>query len=179
MKSRVHQKITTDEETRRLVEANAESIKAEMVARARQGRTYTPEEVQRLKEANAERIRQAHEEIMAGALTAAEVAVLLGGKSRDIGYKRLKRGTLLAVEEAGTLWFPVWQFDTSQRNGVIQGLPKVLKTLGQYGSPLSPMQKARFLTNPNPYLGNKTPLEALKAGEVESVVGIARAVGVC
>lgn len=110
-------------------------------------------------------------ELLAGALTASQVARLLG-TSRQTPHDRLAAGTLLAVMDQGAWRFPVWQFDPEGDNGVVPGLPEVIRALR-----VSPIAKMSWLTRPNPMLNGDTPLARLKAGQVEQVVALARAVG--
>jgi excisionase family DNA binding protein len=110
--------------------------------------------------------------LLAGALTTSDVAALLG-TTRQTPYDRARNGSLLAVMDRGAWRFPAWQFDPEGPDGVVQGLPAVLRALR-----LSPLGKASWLTRPNPFLDNKTPLDVLKNGEIERVLAEARSVGV-
>jgi hypothetical protein len=75
--------------------------------------------------------------------------------------------------DRGAWRFPLWQFDPEGPDGVVQGLPAVLRALR-----LSPLGKVSWLTRPNPFLDNKPPLDILKNGEIERVLAEAQAVGV-
>jgi len=77
------------------------------------------------------------------------------------------------VRERGGLRFPRWQFDPDGADGVLAGFPDVLRALD-----VSPLAKVSWFIRPNPYLGGRTPLAALKAGEREKLVSLARGVGV-
>lgn len=111
-------------------------------------------------------------ELLAGALTASQVARLLG-TSRQTPHDRLRAGTLVAALEDGAWRFPAWQFDPNGDNGVVHGLPDVIRALD-----VSPIAKISWITRPNPLLDGDTPLACLKAGQVARVVALARAVGV-
>ena len=64
----------------------------------------------------------------------------------------------------GKYIYPLWQFtDTGE---TLSGLEKVLETLQE----LDPWMQITFFLNPNVRLGNKTPLEMLRKGEVEPVI---------
>lgn len=144
-------------------------------------------------EAKAEREKELHTAIdkldqdfalrhgmLEGALTASQVITLLECKSRQTPHDRRRAGSLFAIQDNGVWKFPVWQFDAKGPDGVLKGLPEVLQALGSY-VPLSEVEKAGFLTRSNPYLGGRTPLEALKSGSArdrQQVVALARAVGV-
>lgn len=111
-------------------------------------------------------------ELLADSLTSSQVAALLG-TSRQTPHDRARNNTLLGVHDRGGLLFPAWQFDPQGPNGVVPGLPEVLQALH-----VSPLAKVSWLTRPNAYLDQRTPLETLQRGEIEPVVRIARAVGV-
>ena len=104
-------------------------------------------------------------------LTVAQVAKLLGVKSRQTVHDRLHAGSLLGIEDNGVWLFPRWQFDPSGPHGVVAGLPEVLRTLDTV-----PISKASWLTLPNRELDGRTPLQALKDGNREYVVALARGV---
>ena len=135
------------------------------------GRSFTTEE---RAEAELEILRRSfarRRELLAGALTASQVAALLG-TSRQTPHDRLASGTLLAVMDRGAYRFPRWQFDTNGEDGVVRGLPAVIRALD-----VSPFAKVAWLARANPMLDGQMPLAALKAGQVERVVALARAVG--
>lgn len=111
-------------------------------------------------------------ELLAGALTASQVAKLLH-TSRQTPHDRLASGTLLAALDQGAFRFPIWQFDPDGENGIVTGLPDVIRALH-----VSPIAKISWLTRINPMLDGETPLSCLKAGQVERVVALARAVGI-
>jgi len=108
--------------------------------------------------------------LLSGSWSTQEVAQLLGS-TRQTPYDRVKSKTLLAVEDNGQLRFPPWQFDADGPNGVVEGLPDVLKALS-----VGPLAKARWLQRPNPIFRGRTPLEALQSGERERVLSEAWAV---
>jgi hypothetical protein len=110
--------------------------------------------------------------LLEGSLTTTQVAKLLN-TSRQTPHDRAKSGTLLAVLDNGTLRFPTWQFDAEGHDGVVPGLPEVIRALK-----VQPLAQISWFVIPNRYLDRKTPIQALRAGEVESVIETARAVGV-
>lgn len=135
------------------------------------GRTYSPEERRAIEIEAQLRAFQFRRELLADTLSAAEVADLLG-TSRQTPHDRARNGGLLAVLDRGQLRFPRWQFDPAGPDGVVLSLPEVIRVLD-----VSPLAKMSWLTRPNPYLEDRTPLEALKDGDRERVVDTARAVG--
>ena len=134
------------------------------------GQRYSAEERAALESAVLTRSFARRRELLAGAKTASEVAALLG-TSRQTPHDRLGSGTLIAAYDNGAWRFPVWQFDPEGPDGVVPGLPAVIRALD-----VPPMAKVSWLTRPSPYLDGVTPLDVLKRGEVERVVTLARAV---
>lgn len=109
--------------------------------------------------------------LLADSLTAPQVAKLLGS-SRQTPLTRLEADSLLAVYDRGVWRFPAWQFDPEGPDGVVAGLRQVLRALVGVGN----FGRLVWLARPNPYLDGRTPVEALRLGELERVVGEARAV---
>ena len=110
--------------------------------------------------------------LLEGALTASQVAELLH-TSCQTPHDRLVGGTLLAAIHHGAFRFPLWQFDPDGENGVVTGLPAVIRALH-----VSPIAKISWLTHANPLLDGETPLSFLKAGQVDRVLVLARAAGI-
>ena len=135
------------------------------------GRTYSPEERRALEIEAQLRAFQFRKELLADALTAPQVADLLG-TSRQTPHDRARNGGLLAVLDRGQLRFPSWQFDPAGPDGLVAGLPEVIRALD-----VSPLAKVSWFTRPNPYLEDRAPLDALKDGERERVLDAARVVG--
>lgn len=157
---------------RALESVEASEEKRELAARISGGRTYSPSERAALEAAVLARSFARRREVLAGALSAPEVADLLG-TSRQTPHDRTKACTLLGILDRGALRFPAWQFDPEGEDGVVSGLPDVLRVLR-----LSPFGKASWLSRPNPHLDGRTPAEALKAGETAAVRRLALSVGV-
>ncbi|NBD17169.1 MAG: DUF2384 domain-containing protein [Cyanobacteria bacterium] len=112
---------------------------------------------------------QRRRELLEGAFTASEVAKKLLGTSRQTPHDRVRSQTLLAIRDNGKLYFPYWQFDPEGSDGLVEGFPEVIKALQ-----LSDYARMVWLTRPNPYLDNLTPIEALKQGKKEQVIEQAR-----
>lgn len=111
-------------------------------------------------------------QLLAGALSAPQVAKLLG-TSRQTPHDRVQAGTLLGVMDKGALKFPAWQFDSLGPDGVIDGLKEVLKALH-----MSDFAKLSWLMRPLPNLEGLTPVEVLKQGGIDKVIAEANALGV-
>ena len=105
-------------------------------------------------------------------LSGPQAAQMLG-RPRQTPHDRVRAGTLLAVRERGGLRFPRWQFDPDGPDGILAGLPQVLKALD-----ISPLAKVSWLVRANPFLQGRSPVQALKSGELEAVLVRARGVGV-
>ncbi len=148
------------------------SKKARTVAALTGGRQYSEGERHLLHAASEARAFARRRELLADTLTTAEVAALLR-TTRQTPHDRAAANRLLALRDGGQLRFPRWQFDPEGPDGVLDGLPKVLEALN-----VSAFAKAAWLTSSQPALGGRTPLEALGAGEIDSVVRLAAAVGV-
>jgi hypothetical protein len=104
-----------------------------------------------------------------GYLSASEVSKLLG-ISRQAVDKRRRSGKLIAVPIKGDNAYPRCQFD---REGVILGLQEALSSM-----PIeSPWMRLEWLLTPDDALSGRSPLDALKAGDRESVLRIARGHG--
>lgn len=155
---------------KRLVEENTTSIEDPLI-KSLTGRTWSREEKVQLELESLFRYFERRRQLLEGALTAPEVAKLLG-TSRQTPHDRLKSQTLLGVLDKGSYRFPIWQFDPNGPDGVIDGLPFVLKAMS-----VSDLSKLNWLMRPNPYLEGLTPIAALQRGEKERVIEFAAAVG--
>lgn len=144
----------------------------ELVAELAGGREFSRQERSALEMATLARSFRLRKELLEGALTAPQVADLLD-TTRQTPHDRVKSGTLLAVLDRGVWRFPAWQFDPEGPDGVIEGLPDVLRALHA-----SSLAKASWLVRPNQYLEGRTPLEALKEGLREPVKSAAEMVGI-
>lgn len=134
-------------------------------------REYGRQERSALEMATLARSFKRRRELLEGSLTAPQVAGLLG-TTRQTPHDRVKGGTLLAVLDRGAWRFPAWQFDPEGPDGVVESLPEVLRVLHA-----SPLAKASWFVRPNPYLEGRTPLEALREGQIEAVRSAAETVG--
>ena len=110
-------------------------------------------------------------ELLQNSLTANEVASLLGTTVQN-AQERINNKSLLAVKDNGVWKFPLWQFDPSGADGVMEGLPEVLNALEG-----SAFTKLNWLNAPNHYLNKLTPVEALQRGQKAKVFTEAIALG--
>ncbi len=149
-----------------------ESARANFIAELLEGETWTPSEAATLEAGAMADYFACRRELLAGALTASQVADLLGS-SRQTPHDRLKSGSLLGVMDNGALRFPAWQFDAAGPDGVVAGLPEVVRALS-----IPVFSKIGWMVRPNSTLDGRTPLHTLQAGELGRVLPVARAVGV-
>lgn len=105
-------------------------------------------------------------------VTAPEVADLLK-ISRQAVHGRFNAGKLFGVPMNDAIRFPLWQFDAQEKDGVVPGIPALVAAFAQ--SDLDPIAQLFWLHAPKPSLENRTPVEALLAGESDAVC--AQAVG--
>lgn len=100
-------------------------------------------------------------------LTAREFGPLIDASHETVNAKR-KRHEVLALQGAKRgLRYPRWQVTGDGLE--LPGLPKLFEVFGD-----QPWAIYRFLRANHPELGGRTALEALKAGEVDAVLGVAR-----
>lgn len=142
------------------------------LAKVLAGRTFSREEAIELEMESLFRYFQHRRNLLKDALTAPEVAKLLG-TSRQTPHDRLKSNTLLGILDNGVVKFPIWQFDPAGADGIIDGLADVLKALK-----ISDFAKLNWLLRPHPVLDGLTPVEALKKGWKERVLQETVGVGV-
>lgn len=149
-----------------------EQERADFIAELLGGETWSPSEAATLEaEAMADHFAR-RRELLAGALTASQVADRLGS-SRQTPHDRLRSGSLLGVMDNGALRFPAWQFDGMGPDGVVEGLPEVVRALS-----IPVFSKIGWMVRPHSTLDGQTPLQLLQAGELGRVLQVARAVGV-
>jgi hypothetical protein len=136
------------------------------------GRPASPShEVAAAQRANLLRGFALRRQVLKDALTAAEVADLLGAASRQTPHDRAGAGTLLAIRDNGRLRFPMWQFDPEGSDGVLDGLPEVIAALPRQ----SPLGRIVWFIAPKRRLQDRSPFELLRAGEIDPVIAEARA----
>lgn len=103
-------------------------------------------------------------ELLSNSFSSTEVMTILG-TSRQTPHDRVKAKSLLAIRENGSLRFPAVQFDPEGPDGVVDGLPEVLKALH-----ICDLAKLSWLIASNPILDGMTPISALKAGQKQRVL---------
>ena len=101
-----------------------------------------------------------------------KVMEIMNYSSRQAPLNRLKNNTLIAIKDNEKWQFPLWQFDVNGSQGVVEGLPLILKTLN-----CSNLAKVSWLSNPSPYFQGSSPIQMLKKGEFDRVYDLAQMVG--
>ncbi len=110
--------------------------------------------------------------LLRDSLSTPEVSMLLAITPQGV-RKRIERKEVLAIKHVGDYRFPRWQFDATAETGVVRGLAQVIRALT-----VEPISMAAWLIREQASLGDRSPLEVLKAGEIEAVVSEAASVGV-
>ena len=178
-----HIEVTIGEASPEQLQRIAESLKPKVIdpekkalAKKIADQDYSEGNLAMLELANLERYYQRRRELLTSSITTPQVAKLIGCQAITTVHDRRKANTLLAIKDHGVYKFPLWQFDPEGDDGVIDGLPEILKTLQ-----ISNFAKLNWLTKPLRAFNNQTPVEILKQGdrdEIEDLVIEARGVGV-
>lgn len=113
--------------------------------------------------------RRALRERAGGLLPASDAAALLG-VSRQAVDKRRRAGTLLAVREGSDWKYPACQFDVAA-GAVVGGIADVIAALAGQGA----WTVLDFLLAGDDALGGRSPLAALRTGDLAPVLRLARA----
>lgn len=101
--------------------------------------------------------------LLENSLATPQVCELLEVSSQT-PHDRREAGTLLGIKENGVWRYPDWQFDMGGPDGVIEGLPEILRALR-----MGPLGKMRWLSEPHDLFG-RSPIEELRVGNRERVL---------
>lgn len=172
--------VSMSEDTKKLLTEKLEKIirqpyadtEEQSIADVISGKTYNAEEKKELELVNLMNSFSLRAKLLENTITTTQVANLLNCSSRQTPLDRVKNQTLIAVKDNGQWKYPLWQFDAEGTDGVIQGLPEVIKILQ-----VSNLAKISWLTHPNAVFDNHTPLEILKQGKIQQVVNESVRVG--
>jgi hypothetical protein len=115
-------------------------------------------------------LRQEMLEKSGGVLSSGRVADLLKISRQAVDKRRVANQLLALTQGRRGYSYPNFQFEDGK---TLDGLEEVLKTLGA----LDPWMQLRFFTSPHERLGNKTPIEALRRGNVKEAVRAASGYG--
>lgn len=119
-------------------------------------------------EARIRGLREQHRLLNAegGVCSARELGDLLQ-LTRQAIDKRRKSGKLIALDLGRHGYrYPVWQI---QNGAVLPGLDRVIAELSE----CDPWTQVGFMLSPNSWLGDETPLDVLRRGDVDRVVATA------
>ena len=139
---------------------------------------HTDNELAEIERQLLERSFERRRQLLGGAMTAPEVASMLGVERQTPLDRAKNQQTMLAIMDHGQWLFPLVQFDANTSNGVVAGLPEVLKELKKNKVP--PLSQLDWLISKNTYLEDHSPIELLKMGKEEErrkVVAVARGFG--
>ena len=168
------------EETKKLLTEKLETIvsqpitnqKEQTIANTIAQKTYTPQETRDLELVNLMNSFSLRGELLKNTISTTKVTQLLGCSSRQTPLDRVKNQSLIAVKDSGQWKYPLWQFDAEGTDGVVEGLPEVIKTLQ-----VSNLAKMSWLTSTNAVFESRTPIQMLKQGKLQQVINEAVGVG--
>ena len=111
-----------------------------------------------------DKVREQLKKTEGGSISVEQAGVWLGGISKQAVLDRYSKNKLLGWKEppSNELRLPVWQFT---QGGALEGLEDVLDVLGKRGD----WTLILFFLNKRSSLGNRRPLDALRAGEMMEV----------
>jgi hypothetical protein len=102
-------------------------------------------------------------EQLGGMLTVKEVADLLGITPQAVGKRRSLKRLIGVAQGRRSYAYPALQFE---RREILTGLKEVLEVLSSH----DPWMQLIFFANPNDRLNGRTPLEALRMGQLDAVL---------
>ena len=105
-----------------------------------------------------------------GALSAEQVAEIIGISRQAVDKRRQARKLLAIATGRHGYRYPVWQFDET---GTLPGLEDVLSVL----APHDEWTQTIFFLGKNPRLGGRPPVEMLKTGKLKQVLDAAQVYG--
>jgi len=105
-----------------------------------------------------------------GGLTSSQVASALSITRQAVDKRRGRRALLAVPNGSGEYVYPACQFTS---DGVVPGLEEVLRAFRIQ----NPWTQLSVLLAPAPALGGKTILDALKSGDAERAITLARSFG--
>ena len=105
-------------------------------------------------------------ELGGGTLTIKEVADLLGITRQAVGTRR-SRNRLIGLPQGRRGYvYPAFQFE---RGETLTGLKEVLEALSEH----DPLTQLIFFVDRHDRLNSRTPVEAMRAGQLDAVVRVA------
>lgn len=107
--------------------------------------------------------------VIQSALTRKETAELLGITEHTV-TRYLAKGDLVGLKAARRWMLPAWQFDADLERGIVPGIARLRQAF-----PGGVASLTRWVTRPSADLNTRTPRDALRASEIDRVVGVASA----
>jgi hypothetical protein len=101
------------------------------------------------------------------ALTREEAAELLGVTAQAI-TDYLAKGQLVGIKNGRAWVLPSWEFDPDVERGIVPGIARLRQAF-----PGGVVSLTRWVTRPSIDLGERTPRDALAAGDVDKVIDVA------
>ena len=127
--------------------------------------TYNKVMLEGLRQKAIAREFETRRELLLDAEPVEGICNLLGVRSRQTIHNWIESGRVLALDDGNRKMLPVWQFDASMRDRLVPGFKKVLDALRR-----PPFSAALWFTNRNPRLGNRAPIDVLRAGDTGRVL---------
>ena len=113
---------------------------------------------------NLKLLYERRQALLEHSLTSTQVADLLGWQHHKTANDRLKANRIVGVKDRGVYKFPLWQFDPSGEDGIVDGLPELLSRLN-----ICNFRKINWLSKPMAAFDNLTPIEVLKKGNRDDI----------
>ena len=133
-------------------------------------RSHPPERVASARARTLEAYLDLRRELVADSLSTPEVALRLAVSPAAV-TKRRAAGRLVAFRHRGDWRYPAWQFAEGAP------LPGVVETWRALPRHADELRAVRWFVLPCRQLGGRTPVDALRAGDVEAAVDAAGYVG--
>ena len=133
-------------------------------------RSHSPEVAAAAVARGLAREKATREALVADSYSTAEVATLLGVSAAAV-KKRLGKGGLIAFKHKEDWRYPRWQFDGARVIATTIAVWKVLPDRHDVAG------LVRWFTLPSRQLADRTPLQAILAGDIDPVIDAASYVG--
>jgi hypothetical protein len=133
-------------------------------------RTHPPERVAAARARTLEAFLEARNALLAESLSTVEVARRLGVSAAAVTKRRVA-GRLVAFRHRGDWRYPAWQLADG---AVVPGVAEAWRVMPHAADDL---RAVRWFVLPSRHLGDRSPLDVLRAGDVDAVVDAASYVG--
>jgi hypothetical protein len=133
-------------------------------------RSHPPERVAAARARTLEAFLEARSALVADSLSTVEVARRLGVSAAAVTKRRVA-GRLVAFRHRGDWRYPAWQLADG---GLLPGVVEAWQAIPHHADDL---RAVRGFVLPSRHLGDRSPLDALRAGDVAAVADAASYVG--